>query len=94
MTCQDTDATQLIFFCAKLYFCCRFKKHFKFGMHIIGAILVCSSLTDLTKIVASLTVLCNTTCDNQARENFHFLNKIVQAEDHAYEEIMAISGSS
>jgi len=31
-------------------FCYRFKKHFRFGMHVVGSMLTCDSIASLTDI--------------------------------------------
>jgi len=41
---------------------CSFKKHFRLGMHIMGALVKCSSLDEIGTIVFHVTVLCTATC--------------------------------
>jgi len=75
-------------------FCCRFKKHFRFGMHVVGSMLTCASIASLTDILFHLTVLCNTMCEQKARICFDFLNNVIEGKHVQIENIEVSSNTT
>ena len=66
--------------------CCRFNKHwFRFGMHIIGLMLLCD-IACLTQIFFHLTILINTMCEQRARTSFEYWKGIIIEEEHVQAE--------
>jgi len=56
---------------------CSFKKHFRLGMHIMGALVKCSSLGGIGTIVFHVTVLCIATYERHATKSFEIIKAII-----------------
>jgi len=54
------------------FLCCSFKKNYRLGMHVLGAMLQSQSLAEFGEILQNVAVLCTTTYENRARESFNF----------------------
>ena len=56
---------------------CSFKKHFRLGMHIMGALAKCSSLDEIGTIVFHVAVLCTATSEKHATNSFEIIKAII-----------------
>ena len=54
---------------------CSFKKHFRLGMHIMGALVKCSSLDEIGTIVFHVTVLCTVAYEKHASKSFEIIKE-------------------
>jgi len=67
---------------------CSFKKHYKFGMHVFGAMLQSETPAELGGILRNVAVLCSTAYENKARESFNFLNAVISNRQGIHEVLM------
>jgi len=60
---------------------CSFKKHFRLGKHIMGALVKCSSLDEIGTIAFHVTVLCTATYEH-ATKSFEIIKAIIDENEN------------
>jgi len=58
------------------------KKHFRLGMHIMGALVKCSPLDEIGTIVFYVTVLCTATYEKHATKSFEIIKAIIDENEN------------